>query len=151
MYNDPKEVPMKKSPAAAKRLSSQDVVEFLLKELQSWGIFLYYSAATGSKYLKFPHWALGTIQVRDHDGLKAHRSSTTPRYAYKWTVRMEADPQKTFGLYSPDELDRLVLDFCGNADAKGVLPGDNQSWYDFKGIPVPKRMAKAFKRAGVKV
>lgn len=125
------------------------VVEFLLRELKSWGAFVFNEAATGSTYIKFPHWALGSIQVRTHDGLK-HKTGAQ-RYSYKWTVRVDLPPQHSFSLYNPDELENLVRNFCWNADLKGILPGDKQSWHEFKGIPMPKRMSKAFKRAGVSV
>jgi hypothetical protein len=108
------------------------VLQYLLDELAPWGAFTFHEASTGSKYVKFPHWALGSIQIRNHDGLK---SGEQPRYAYKWTVRVDLPPQHRYGLYNPEELERLVLDFCGNADLKGILPGDEQTWEQFKGLP----------------
>ena len=127
----------------------KSAADFLLRELKPWGAFVFNEADTGSTYIKFPHWALGSIQIRTHDGLK-HKTGAQ-RYSYMWTVRVDLPPQGSWALYNPDELESLVRNFLWNADLKGILPGDKQTWQEFKGIPMPDKMKNRYRRAGVKL
>jgi hypothetical protein len=105
------------------------VAEEIIFRLMKWKAYLYYEATTGSCYVKFPHWALGSIRVGDHKGLS--------RYTYRWRVRLDK-PVNFITLYKEKnvwvkeyglgQLDQLVIDFEESATRRNVHPGEHQTW-----------------------
>lgn len=108
----------------------------LLDELSEWGAFIWNEASTGSKYLKFPHWGLGSITIRNHNVIE--------KYAYKWVVRVDMGVQGRGNIYSPDELDRLVADFVKNAESRDIRPGDKQTWDEYNKRETPDWKKRLF-------
>lgn len=108
-----------------------DVQHWLLTELREWGAYVFHDASTGSKYLKMPHWGLGSIRIANHEGYE--------KYSYKWKVRVDLQTgDRSKGVYAAGELNQLVRDFLANADARGILPGDAQTWEEYQGRSVPE-------------
>ena len=124
----------------ADRIRDAPIIEairlYLMGELQAWGPYVVKVAETGSIYMKFPHWALGSIRIGNHPGIE--------RYKFKWSVRIDfgiydsnlPEYPRTFGKH---EMVRLISAFLYNADERGILPGDRQTWEEYKGLPVTKR------------
>lgn len=50
----------------------------VLKELKTLGAYQYYSAASGSQYVKFKDPRLGSVRIGDHRGKE--------KYRYKWNL-----------------------------------------------------------------
>lgn len=51
----------------------RQVAETIIERLKAYGAYLYCQATTGSVYVKFPHWGLGSIRIGDHKGLERYR------------------------------------------------------------------------------
>lgn len=107
----------------------QSIADDLLRRLKLWGAYLYHEATTGSIYIKFPHWGLGSIRIGDHPGRKC--------YAYRWRVRTdkEAGHRQCYmhkGILVTEcgsgTLDWLVDQFCRSAEARKIKPGDEAVW-----------------------
>lgn len=103
-----------------------DAVIVLLKE---WGAYMYHEATTGSMYIKFPHWGLGSIRIGDHRGIG--------KYKYRWRVRTDMDKnyskmfqqEKTLVTeVGIDKIDFLIHEFQEQAKSRGIRPGDKESW-----------------------
>ena len=53
----------------------------VLTELKDLGAYVYYSATTGSIYIKFEDARLCSLRIGDHDGKE--------KYKYKWNLRFD--------------------------------------------------------------
>lgn len=101
--------------------------------LQKWGAYVYYEAKTGSVYVKFPHWGLGSIRIANHDGI--------PKYAYRWNLTLHREYQWRFeddrGVYrlyfGIERLDDFIREFESQAKDRNIKPGDIEAYEDYKG------------------
>lgn len=102
--------------------------KILLDKLSQWKPYIYHKALTGSIYIKFPHWGLGSLRVGDHKG----RS----KYRYRWICRVDWEDKMITDLYkgtprtrfSPDKVDLFVDEFEKQAEERGIKPGDREAW-----------------------
>jgi hypothetical protein len=100
----------------------------VVAHLIDWGAYFYHKAKTGSVYIKFPHWGLGSIRVADHNG--------KGKYTYRWRVRTDKTGHIKRGVHrgveflevSPDMMDHLVDEFESSAEKRGVRTGDEEVW-----------------------
>ena len=111
-------------------MQKKEVVEYLLKELSRWGAYLYYEASTGSNYIKFPHWALGSIRIADHGGI--------PKYKYRWNVMLNR-PNESRRMkhgkvvrwyFGSNHLSTLIIQFEEEASQRKVNPGESERYED---------------------
>jgi hypothetical protein len=116
----------------AKEGNQRKVAETLLEKLSKWGAYIYHEATTGSMYIKFPHWGLGSIRVGDHKGIT--------KYRYRWRVRLDKpagyhcnlmDRGTTVLEVSPVNLDLLIEQFEAAAAARSIQPGDTETWDEY--------------------
>lgn len=89
-------------------ISTRDNV---LGELASLGAYLYYSAVTGSQYIKFKDPRVGSLRIGDHRGKE--------KYRYKWNLlaggtRRTTHTDRTERFFYP--LDQLK-EMCGDIRA----------------------------------
>jgi len=83
----------------------------VLTELKHLGAYVFYSAATGSQYIKFADPRVGSLRVGDHKGIE--------KYKYKWNLsisgkRRDVSTGKSFRKYYPaDDL----LEMCSDIRA----------------------------------
>jgi hypothetical protein len=114
------------------------------ERLTKWKPYIWHVANTGSIYIKFPHWALGSIRIGDHTG--------RAKYHYKWEIRTDMEESDyavriidgTY-VFKPTAIDLLVEAFEKNAAHKNVKPGQVETWEQYKKINTPKWKAKKYK------
>lgn len=110
---------------------ARKIAATLIKELERWGAYEYYVASTGSVYVKFPHWGLGSIRIANHRGIQ--------KYDYRWNVDltkkvyiMTQKTQKTQHttrmFFGTESLRELVGHFEYAASKRGIKPGDKETW-----------------------
>ena len=110
------------------RKTAAQTAEEILDRLDKWKPYVYHRALTGSIYIKFPHWGLGSIRVADHKG----RS----KYRYRWICRVDWNGKSHSDMYkgtprlrfSPDSMDQFVDEFETQAKERGIKPGESESW-----------------------
>jgi hypothetical protein len=97
------------------------VAKIVKERLKDWGAYIYHVATTGSVYVKFPHWKLGSIRIADHDGRR--------KYNYRWTISTNRQwkPERSF---RDDSLEVFFQAFLRYAERRGVKPGDTEEWKD---------------------
>lgn len=114
--------------------SIDSITEEVLAKLSKWKPYIHHEAATGSIYIKFPHWGLGSIRIGDHDGRNC--------YTYRWQIRTDkpADYQEKgvhkqvrFFEYGSDKVDVLVAEFERQAENRWICPGEKATWGDYNG------------------
>lgn len=105
------------------------IVQEVLIELEKWEPYIYYEAVTGSIYIKFPHWGLGSLRVGDHSGRE--------RYAYRWRVRLDKAPDYfgrgihkgvSFTECGTGKIADLVKRFEREAKLRYIKPGEKVLW-----------------------
>jgi len=104
---------------------ADQVAHEVLISLAQWKPYIYYEAATGSVYIKFPHWKLGSLRIGDHNGRE--------KYSYRWRVRLDKSPNYfgkgvhngvSFTECGIEMIDSLVKEFNRQAEFRNVKPGD---------------------------
>lgn len=80
----------------------------VLNRLQELGAYLYYSAASGSQYIKFSDARMGSLRIGDHDG--------KTKYRYKWNLmvtgetKVENDRNVIRRYYAMQDMDTMIKD-----------------------------------------
>lgn len=81
----------------------------VINELSDLGAYVYYSARTGSQYIKFEDARLRSVRISDHPGRE--------KYRYKWNLLTnigeaytEWDRGVTRSYYPACEVDQLIHD-----------------------------------------
>jgi hypothetical protein len=105
-----------------------DPVTTILDRLAKWGAYRFYEARTGSVYIKFPHWKLGSIRIADHPGKQY--------YKYRWNLHATGANLFAFWQdgkvrrlhFSPDNLEKFFKAFEEEAETRGVKPGDKEDF-----------------------
>ena len=105
-----------------------EVTNQLLHLLEDWEPYIYHKALTGSVYIKFPHWGLGSIRIGDHPGRN--------KYTYRWRVNIEDNIGVVYGTHKnigyvevdKDNLHILVGKFVMEATRRKIKPGDKQKY-----------------------
>jgi hypothetical protein len=123
---------------------TQEVIKIIKKELGSYLPYLWHEAKTGSMYIKFPHWGLGSIRIGDHKGLS--------KYPYRWEIRMDKNncfdiistKKASQVVVSPDNIKLLLNEFKWSAIFRKIKPGDKQTWEEHKGIETPEYKKKKY-------
>lgn len=59
-------------------MDAQVIKKWILKNLKEYKPYVYYSARTGSLYLKFEDSSLGSVRIGDHQGIE--------KYRYRWNI-----------------------------------------------------------------
>lgn len=107
----------------------KEIARSLVVMLADYGAYIYHEATTGSVYVKFPHWALGSIRIGDHKGIG--------RYHYRWRVRTDQESAHVARYMDgvtmvfevgKDRLGDLAAQFISEAKRRGVNPGDKETW-----------------------
>jgi hypothetical protein len=102
-----------------RKAKNLEIAHKIKKRLSKWNAYIYHVALTGSVYIKFPHWKLGSIRIADHDGRQ--------KYHYTWTISTDKKwrPERSF-LW--DSLEVFAQAFERHAERRGVKPGDTETW-----------------------
>jgi hypothetical protein len=110
---------MRENPRARK---IQSTVAWILRELKPWGPVVWAQATTGSTYIKFPHWKLGSIRISDHPGIE--------KYSYKWIISIDRRYRPKNYFWWRD-LAVFKVRFEALAVMNGLKPGDAQLWEEY--------------------
>ena len=110
-------------------MSNEKIVKDILKAFIKWKPYVYKKAVSGSIYIKFPHWGLGSIRIGNHSGIQ--------KYTYRWRIRLEKrnyvhqDIHRdiSFMEVSLDQLTILIAEFERQANDRGIKPGDISVWH----------------------
>ena len=101
-----------------------EIIDFILWKLEPLGVYTYYSAITGSVYIKFTEEKLGTVRVSDHPGKE--------KYAYKWNLRVDTTGKSTEMqghvkryIYGAEHMDEMCDDIIVMASFK---PSKKTPW-----------------------
>lgn len=107
------------------------ITKEVLARLDKWKPHVHCKALTGSTYIKFPHWGLGSIRIGGHKGRNC--------YSYRWRIRVDGPTnhckkgvhkQIPFFECGPDKVDILVAEFERQAENRGIQPGEEAVWVD---------------------
>ena len=109
---------------------ARDIVLELMDRFDKWQPYLYHVALTGSAYIKFPHWGLGSIRVADHKGRE--------KYRYRWNVDTRKSQWGTYKRFKDRGTLRVVCgggmlqtlqeEFEFQAAQRGITPGTREEW-----------------------
>lgn len=128
-------------------MTNQQAADILIESLKEWNPKIWHRAATGSIYIKFPHWMLGSIRIGDHNKRE--------KYKYRFEVRTDLEPagvvikNKNTYIYDPGALNLLVEKFKKIAEGRGIKPGDKQTWEQANKLYTPKWKDKKYKQVGI--
>lgn len=113
-----------------------EVAKDVVVKLEKWGAYIYHEATTGSIYIKFPHWGLGSIRIGDHPGKQ--------KYRYRWRIRADV-PKSYFRIFkdrhiwvteaSYEKVDSLIYSFETAAAERKIAPGSVEKWEDRDALP----------------
>jgi len=110
-------------------MTHKDIAKICLRKLRKWKPYIHAEAKTGSVYIKFPHWKLGSIRIADHKGIKL--------YKYRWNIctHLKANhfsedyDRGTIRIYvGIANLTRLFSLFEESAKQRNIKPGDEESY-----------------------
>jgi hypothetical protein len=62
-------------------MKTSDIISEIFDSLAEFKPYIYYSALTGSVYIKFDNPRLRSLRIGDHDGRE--------KYRYKWNLRYD--------------------------------------------------------------
>lgn len=114
-------------------MTTKEAATQVLKSLEKWNPKVWHISQTGSTYIKFSHWKLGSIRISDHPGRK--------KYNYKWRINVNRFNQKNV-----KEFVKTFEEFAKNND---ITPKDKQLWEDYKEITIPDWKKAKYIRTGL--
>ena len=86
-------------------MKKSDIISEIFEKLAEFKPYIYYSARTGSVYIKFENSGLRSLRVGDHDGKE--------KYRYKWNLRYDINK-------SYSENDNGVMRHYFPANSQGI-------------------------------
>ena len=104
------------------------LTELVVDRLKPWGAYIYYHAATGSVYVKFPHWGLGSVRLADHKGIAkyAYRWNFVATKESEWKIITDRGIRRLF--FGKNNFELFITTFESEAKSRGIKPGDEAEY-----------------------
>lgn len=124
--------------------STVKIADKILNDLRDWRPYIWHKSKNESIYIKFPHWALGSIRIGNHN--------SRAKYNYRFEIRTDIIEEvsnivrkgSTFFI-SPNSLEKFYALFEKLAKAKNINKGDKQTYEQFLGKSIPEWKKRKYK------